>query len=78
MDEVQSTGQTVVITKRGKPVARIVPTEEPAAKESPEAIFGCLSHIFQPGTDLDNLVEPIIPLEEWDHLKEDWSPFPSE
>ncbi len=28
LDEVQQTRQEIVITKRGKPVARLVPTEE--------------------------------------------------
>lgn len=29
MDEVQAKRQTVVITKRGKPVAKLVPAEKP-------------------------------------------------
>jgi prevent-host-death family protein len=78
MAEVNATGRPVLVTKRGKPLARVLPSEEQMQRERPEAIFGCLSHIFQPGDDLDKLVDPIIPLEEWDHLKEDWSPFPSE
>jgi prevent-host-death family protein len=78
MDEVQATGETVVVTKRGKPVARMAPLEEQTTKESPEAIFGCLRHMFKEGSDFDGLVEPIVPTEEWDHLKEDWSPFPAE
>lgn len=77
MDEVQATGETIVVTKRGKPVARIAPLEEKAMQESPEAIFGCLKHMFKVETDFDSLVDPIIPIEEWDHLKDDWSPFPA-
>jgi hypothetical protein len=34
--------------------------------------------MLMPGSDLDSLVEPIIPREDWDHLKDDWSPFPPE
>jgi prevent-host-death family protein len=30
VEEVASTGTTVIITKRGKPVARLVPMQEPA------------------------------------------------
>jgi prevent-host-death family protein len=37
MDEVERTGASIVITKRGKPVARLVP----AAEQRPQA-FGCL------------------------------------
>lgn len=29
LDEVSETGETIVVTKRGKPVARIEPVEEP-------------------------------------------------
>jgi prevent-host-death family protein len=29
LDEVASTGETLIVTKRGKPVARVVPAEEP-------------------------------------------------
>ncbi len=29
LDEVAETGETLVVTKRGKPVARVLPFEEP-------------------------------------------------
>lgn len=29
LDEVAATGETLVVTKRGKPVARVIPAEEP-------------------------------------------------
>lgn len=29
LDEVAETGQTIVVTKRGKPVAKVAPVEEP-------------------------------------------------
>jgi len=78
MAEVNATGQPVLVTKRGKPLARILPSEEQAAKESPEAIFGCLRHMLKPGAEIGDLTEPIVPLEEWDHLKDDWSLLPRE
>ncbi len=37
MDEVANTGGTIIITKRGKPVARLVPVTE----QRPQAL-GCL------------------------------------
>jgi prevent-host-death family protein len=77
MAEVNSTGQPVLVTKRGKPLARVLPFQEPA-KEKPEDIFGCLRGFLASEKGLDDLVDPIIPMEEWDHLKEDWSPFPPE
>ena len=42
IDEVKATGKTVLITKRGKPMARILPFEEQTPQESPESIFGFL------------------------------------
>jgi prevent-host-death family protein len=78
LDEVKQTGESVVITKRGVPVARLVAPVEPASKESPEAIFGCLRGFISVPSDLGDLVEPIFPTEEWDHLKEDGALFPSE
>ena len=38
MDQVQKTHEEVVITKSGRPVARLVPIEEPA----PQPLFGWL------------------------------------
>ncbi len=35
MDEVAKTGEEIVITRRGRPVSRLVP-----CREQPEAIFG--------------------------------------
>ena len=78
MAEVNSTGQPVLVTKRGKPFARVLPVTEQSLQESPEAIFGCLRGFLASEDGLDELVNPIIPREEWDHLEDDWSPFPSE
>ena len=38
MDVVEETGREVVITKRGRPVARLVPIAEAAARD----VFGCM------------------------------------
>lgn len=78
MTEVNSTGQPVLVTKRGKPFARVLPVEGYTPHESPESIFGCLRGFLASEDGLDDLVNPIIPREKWDHLKDDWSPFPPE
>jgi prevent-host-death family protein len=39
MDEVRATGRPIVITKRGKPVAKLVPVEEPKPRRE---IFGSM------------------------------------
>lgn len=55
MDEVQKTRRPVVITKRGKPVARLVPVEE----EIP-SIFGRMKGTV---TILGDIISPIE--QEW-------------
>ena len=45
MTEMNATGQPVLVTKRGKPFARVSPVEKQTPKESPESIFGCLRHM---------------------------------
>jgi prevent-host-death family protein len=39
MDEVRATRRPIVITKRGRPVARLMPIEEEAPRRE---IFGCM------------------------------------
>lgn len=60
MDEVEATREPIVITKRGRPVARLVPVEV-----EKDDIFG-----FMAGkgtiTILGDIIEPVIPLEEWE------------
>jgi prevent-host-death family protein len=62
MDEVQSKRQAVLITKRGKPVAKLVPVE----KEKDD-IFG-----FMKGKGTveikGDIVSPILTPEEWGDL----------
>jgi prevent-host-death family protein len=79
MDEVNETGEPVLITKRGKPVARVVPAEMPEPhKTNVESIFRAFHGLVRINGDPNDLVDPIIPAEEWDHLKDDWSIFPPE
>ena len=60
MDEVASKREAVLITKRGKPVAKLVPVE----KEKDD-IFGFLKG---KGRILGDIVSPIISPEEWGDL----------
>lgn len=41
MDEVEKTHDPVVITKRGRPVAKLVPVERPGTKRKP--LFGYMA-----------------------------------
>jgi prevent-host-death family protein len=62
MDEVQSKRQSVLITKRGKPVARLIPVEN-----EKDDIFG-----FMKGKGTveikGDIVSPILTPEEWGDL----------
>ena len=48
MDEVATTGQDVVVTKRGRPVARLAPLAPPAERD----LFGCMAGSVQVHGDL--------------------------
>jgi prevent-host-death family protein len=60
MDEVQAKRVTVVITKRGKPVAKLVPVNE-----EKDDIFGFLAG---KATITGDVVSPALTLEEWGNL----------
>ena len=60
MDEVQAKRQAVVITKRGKPVAKLIPVE----KEKDD-IFGFLKG---KGKVTGDVVSPALTPEEWGDL----------
>ena len=58
MDEVESTRQPVTITKKGRPVAKLVPVDG-----QPEDIFGCLKDEIEITGDL---LAPVVPPEDWE------------
>jgi prevent-host-death family protein len=60
MDEVQSKRETVIITKHGKPVAKLVPVG--AEKDE---IFG---FFVGKGRITGDVVAPVSSLEEWGNL----------
>ena len=81
MAEVNATGTPVLITKRGKPLARLVPLQSegsPRAEVSQvptiESLFGSLQGMITLNCDPEELINPMIDANEWDHLKPDWSP----
>ena len=58
MDQVQKTGEPILITKHGRPVAKLVPA--PAA---PDEIFGYMAGKVK---IVGDIVGPITPLEDWE------------
>jgi prevent-host-death family protein len=79
IDEVNATGNAVIITKRGKPMAQLTYLQEtPVRKINVDSIFDSFRGMVTITGDPDHLIEPIIETEEWDHLKDDWSLFAPE
>ena len=58
MDQVRATREPVVITKRGRPVAKLVPADKPR-----DDIFGCLKGVFKIVGDIES---PAVEPEEWE------------
>lgn len=61
MDEVKSKRQTVIITKHGKPVAKLVPLTG-----EQDDVFGFMAGR---GQILGNIVSPAVPADEWECLR---------
>jgi prevent-host-death family protein len=59
IDEVHANGEEIIITKRGKPMAKLVPV----AQEKKESIFGFLKGKVKVVGDI---VSPIVEPWEWD------------
>jgi antitoxin (DNA-binding transcriptional repressor) of toxin-antitoxin stability system len=60
MEEVRSKRSPVLITKRGKPLAKLVPVEDGS-----DDIFGSLAGRIE---ILGDIVSPITPIEDWENL----------
>ena len=61
MDEVQATGEPVLVTKYGKPVVKLVP-----AKATDDSIFG---YMVGKAKIVGDIIAPVTPIEDWDALK---------
>lgn len=61
MEDVRSTRRPLIITKRGKPVAKLVPVES-----EKDDWIGRLNGKFKITGDI---VSPVVPLEDWEALK---------
>jgi prevent-host-death family protein len=73
MDEVNATGEPVLITKRGKLVARLLPSHPQPPADAPDAIFGSLRHM---GAIAGDIASSEFSTEEWDTMfNEKWDRF---
>lgn len=62
LDRVRKTGQPILITKRGEPIAQVVPPPPPEPPK--ERTFGCMAGTAR---ELGDIVEPLG--------EEDWEVF---
>jgi prevent-host-death family protein len=62
MDEVAKGGKPVIVTKRGKPMVKIVPVDAPDDAE----LFGCLADRFEIVGDIE---APALGAKLWTGLK---------
>ncbi len=68
MDEVESKRESIVITKRGRPVAKLIPIELADGKDP---IFGFLEDKITILGDPDEWVKPVVPEVDW---SDTWEP----
>jgi prevent-host-death family protein len=61
MEDVRKYRVPVVITKKGRPVAKLVPADEP-----PRDILGCMADKF---TYIGDVESPVFPPEAWEALQ---------
>ncbi len=61
MDDVQATGEPVIVTKRGKPVVKVIPI-----KSEKDDIFGFMADKFDIIGDIES---PVVPLKDWKIMK---------
>lgn len=57
MDNIQATGEPVIVTKRGKPVVKVIPI-----KPEKDDIFGFMADKFDIIGDIES---PVVPMSAW-------------
>ena len=61
MDDVNATGEPVIITKRGTPVVKLVPVTSKSRD-----LFGFMADELKVIGDIES---PVVPLEEWEVMR---------
>jgi prevent-host-death family protein len=64
VNKVKKTGQPLLITKRGEPIAQVVP---PPKGEKPKSWLGCMR---ETGTIVDDIISPATDREDWEVLRD--------
>jgi prevent-host-death family protein len=63
LDKVKRTGQTIVVTRKGEPIAQVIP---PPSPEKPESWLGCFQST---GKILGDIISPAVDAEAWEVLE---------
>jgi prevent-host-death family protein len=61
MNDIQATGEPVIVTKRGKPVVKVIPI-----KPEKDDLFGFMADKFDIVGDIES---PVVPLKDWKIFK---------
>lgn len=59
LDEVGKTGELIVITKHGRPVAQVSPALPSPHRYPQESLFGTVETV-------GDIIEPVLSAEDWD------------
>jgi len=62
LDRVHDTGERVLILKRGKPVAELIPASNAEARYPQQALAGSV-------TLTGDVIEPVLPEADWESLR---------
>lgn len=63
MDRVQATGEPVIVTKRGKPIVKVI-----RAEQKKHDLFGFMKGRME---IVGDIVSPAVPLSDWNALRGD-------
>jgi prevent-host-death family protein len=62
LDKVEETGQPILVTKRGKPVAQLVPV----SPQGKRRLMGCMEGTAKIAGDIES---PAAPVSDWEVLR---------
>jgi len=64
LDKVKRSGETIIVTRKGEPIAQIAPLSSP---NRPQSWLGCFSAT---GTIVGDIVSPVEDASEWEALRQ--------
>lgn len=63
LDKVKRTGQPIIITRKGDPIAQVIP---PPPSPPPQSWLGSMQ---ETGQILDDIISPVVDPADWETLK---------